>query len=68
MIKIIEHDKKPSTVHRFTCPYCHCVFEAEQDDYTVESDNYQDMRASCKCPECGYMTHTPYRLPRWKGE
>lgn len=53
-MKIIKHGKPPkvkSTVKRFKCENCGCVFEADRGEYRCSSQ-YNEYYFYCECPEC----------------
>ena len=53
-IKIIKPGKKPDTTKRFTCSYCGCVFEADEDDYEVVFESFDGYSCTtADCPTCG---------------
>lgn len=54
-MKIIKHGKIPekSTVKRFECRHCGCVFEAENKECHYGSQ-YNEHYCYCECPECGH--------------
>lgn len=54
-MKIIQHGRPEtvlSSVKRFKCDSCGCVFEAEKDEY-ITGSQYNNIFYQCKCPECG---------------
>lgn len=54
-MKIIQHGRPEldlSTVKRFKCDFCGCVFEADEGEYKV-GQQYNNIYHQCKCPECG---------------
>ncbi len=51
MAKIIIPGKTPSTVRRFRCKRCGCVFEADKRKYKVEEQLFNCVYY-CKCPCC----------------
>lgn len=60
MKKIIEHGKKPTTIKRFVCTTCGCVFEADADEYKYIFDRNEEFWSSL-CPECGSTAYTYVR-------
>lgn len=56
-MKIIKPGILPSKIIRFTCGNCGCIFEAEENEYELVSNQmeYLETKASykCKCPTCG---------------
>lgn len=50
-MKIIKDGKIPSTVKRFKCTRCGCVFEADKGEYKSEI-YFEGKIFYCKCPCC----------------
>lgn len=53
-MKIIQHGRpnpELSTIKRFKCGFCGCVFEADEGEYAV-CQHYNDICRQCKCPDC----------------
>lgn len=50
-MQIIKPGKKISTIRRFECTNCGCVFEADESEYKIVF-NYNESHARCKCPCC----------------
>ena len=56
-MKIIEHGKKPDTTKRFTCGHCGCIFEADDNEYTVLVNEQLKIHIfECHCPACRTIT------------
>lgn len=52
-MKIIQPGNKPSSVVRFNCTWCGCVFEAEKDLEAVRVFDQRDGDFwQCACPTC----------------
>lgn len=54
-MKIIQHGRtepKFSTIKRFKCDSCGCVFDADKGEYKA-GQQYNDLFYQCKCPDCG---------------
>lgn len=49
---IIKPGLPPSTAVQFSCGTCHCVFTANEYEYTPTSV-MECGDAKCKCPNCG---------------
>lgn len=54
--KIIKHGHKEpeTTIKRFLCYDCNCVFECDKEEYTSELHHCAMIHAS-DCPECGKL-------------
>ena len=52
-MKIIKEGNlnKLMKVKRFVCKYCDCIFTANKDEYTTDSQ-YNEQYYYCKCPCC----------------
>lgn len=57
-MKIIQHGRPKtnfSTIKRFECDSCGCVFEADKDEYS-NMNNFDESKMlpvyRCLCPEC----------------
>jgi hypothetical protein len=46
--------KKPKT---FECPYCGCVFKANNTEYTYSGSQYNISYYKCECPTCENMVN-----------
>lgn len=53
-MKIIQEGNpaRLKQTHRFKCFNCGCVFEADNDEYTVDHDDYMPL-SHMGCPCCG---------------
>lgn len=61
MKTILEHGRKASTIKRFICVHCGCVFEADGGEYAHHLDtDYNQEYYSSSCPECGYLSYSVY--------
>lgn len=52
MVKIIKQGHYESSVIRFHCPICECVFETNESNYDIEqiAENYKLIyKAICPC-------------------
>lgn len=67
-MKIIKQGKskeelnKPK-IKRFECYKCECVFEADETEYTSDTD-YIYTAYSCNCPNCGEIAFEQLSLRR----
>jgi endogenous inhibitor of DNA gyrase (YacG/DUF329 family) len=52
MKRIIKPGKIEDTTRRFKCPYCGCVFDADEDDYILSQDTHNDFTLESECPTC----------------
>lgn len=57
MKKIIKHGEIPSTVRRFKCLHCGCIFEADRDEYESHFDRNEEFWSS-SCPECNHVANS----------
>ena len=57
-MKIIKKGKIPTTIMRFYCGNCGCVFECEKGEYTYYGDQRDGDYYTAKCPTCGKLVQT----------
>ena len=51
-MKIIKEGKIPTTIKRFYCSNCGCVFECERGEYKYYDDPLDGGYYIAKCPTC----------------
>lgn len=57
-MKIIKKGKIPTTIIRFYCGNCGCVFECDKDEYEYHFDQRDGDYCEAKCPTCGYRVYS----------
>ena len=57
-MKIIKEGKIPTTIKRFYCDNCGCVFECEKGEYTYYGGHRNSDYYTAKCPTCGKLVQT----------
>lgn len=57
MKRIVKKGKLTKNIRQFKCPYCGCVFEADEDDYTMTADSHNDYCLESECPTCNRMVY-----------
>lgn len=63
VMKIIKNGKPKVVVKTFKCPYCECVFEADNSEYKT-STYRNEINSYCRCPECG--NEAPETFESWR--
>lgn len=38
---------------QFLCDKCGCIWDAEENEYHMVSNGYNEVYAACNCPTCG---------------
>lgn len=65
-MKILREGTNFHYIRRFTCPACGCVFEADEEDYSLcgyaEWDTHH-AAAKCDCPCCGEIVSSKELRP-----
>lgn len=58
MINIVKYPKTIYTRHRFQCPDCECIFDADANDYTYTTipNGFKGISEiyGINCPICGH--------------
>ena len=52
MKRVLKEGKITKNIRKFRCPDCGCVFEADEDDYTMTIDSHNDFCLESGCPTC----------------
>ena len=52
-MKIIKEGVKPTKTKRLKCPGCKCVFEADEGEYELHTEEHMGTEIRTKCPCCG---------------
>lgn len=52
MKRVLKEGKITKNVRKFKCPDCGCVFEADEDDYTMTMNLRNDFCLESECPTC----------------
>lgn len=52
MKRVLKEGKVVKDVRQFKCPDCGCVFEADEDDYTMTMHSHNDFCLESECPTC----------------
>ena len=59
-MKIIKEGKIPTTIKRFYCGNCGCVFECGKDEYIHHFAQRDGDYCEAECPTCGEIVYNQY--------
>lgn len=45
--------RKKRHIVQFICDKCGCIWDAEETEYHMVSNGYNELYAACNCPTCG---------------